>query len=116
MAIERGETFDLEAEIITGKGNLKYVHAIGKADLIKRKVYGFVQDITERKKIEEKLHILNAELEQRVVNRTQELQNSNKELERFAYVASHDLQTPLRHIMAYTEFGRVKLRVPDQRD
>lgn len=53
--IEFGEPFDLELEIITAKGNLRSVHSIGKADLEHRRVYGFFQDITERKLAEEKL-------------------------------------------------------------
>lgn len=51
-AIEQGEPFDLELEIITAKGNLRSVHAIGAADLARRKVSGFFQDITERKQTE----------------------------------------------------------------
>ena len=51
-AIEQGEPFDLELEIITAKGNLRSVHAFGKADLAHRKVSGFFQDITERKQTE----------------------------------------------------------------
>jgi|GEM_PF-732607 len=47
--IESGEPFDLELEIITAKGNLRQVHTIGKADIENRRVYGFFQDITERK-------------------------------------------------------------------
>jgi PAS domain S-box-containing protein len=53
--IEEGEPFDLELEIITAKGNRKKVHSIGKADFEHRRVYGFFQDITERKKIEKTL-------------------------------------------------------------
>ena len=52
-AIDHGEPFDLELEIITAKGNLRCVHAIGRAELGKRRVYGFFQDITERKRAEE---------------------------------------------------------------
>jgi PAS domain S-box-containing protein len=54
-AIEQGEPFDVELEIITAKGNLRSVHAIGKADPACRKVSGFFQDITERKKAEQTL-------------------------------------------------------------
>ena len=48
-AIEHGESFDLELEIITAKGNHKYVNAIGRADSEKQRVYGFFQDITDKK-------------------------------------------------------------------
>ncbi|MDZ4202484.1 MAG: PAS domain S-box protein, partial [Gallionella sp.] len=47
-AIEQGEPFDLELEIITAKGNRRSVHAVGKPDRARGKVTGFFQDITER--------------------------------------------------------------------
>jgi PAS domain S-box-containing protein len=55
-AIQFGEPFDFELEIITAKGNLRKVHAIGKADLENRRVYGFFQDVTERRNLEDKIH------------------------------------------------------------
>lgn len=54
-AIEHGEGFDLELEIITAKGNTRAVHTVGKADLKNRRIYGFFQDITERKRAEQEL-------------------------------------------------------------
>lgn len=51
-AIDYGEAFDDQLEIITAKGNHRYVHAIGNADLLNRRVFGFFQDITERKQLE----------------------------------------------------------------
>jgi PAS domain S-box-containing protein len=62
-----------------------------------------IRDISERKKAEEQIRQLNASLEARVLERTEELLRSNEELQQFAYVASHDLQEPLRTVSLYTQ-------------
>ncbi|KCZ71447.1 PAS domain S-box [Candidatus Methanoperedens nitroreducens] len=60
-------------------------------------------EITQRKQAEEALRRAYDELEIRVQERTAELARSNAELEQFAYIASHDLQEPLRMVSGFTQ-------------
>lgn len=63
------------------------------------------KEIEERKITEEKIRLLNLQL----VENNMHLQETNRELDRFAYVASHDLQEPLRKISLFTDRLTTKL-------
>jgi diguanylate cyclase (GGDEF)-like protein/PAS domain S-box-containing protein len=56
--IEHGEPFDIDSAIITAKGNRRDVHVVGRPDLEHRRIFGFIQDITERKQMEDKVRQL----------------------------------------------------------
>jgi PAS domain S-box-containing protein len=65
---------------------------------------GILQDISARKELESALQTTNQELEQRV----HQLNQANTDLERFAYIASHDLQEPLRMVSGFSQMLKEK--------
>lgn len=98
------------------KSDGSYAYVIDKALFIRNaegkvtRVVGSMQDISSRKEYEKSLQKLNEELEAKV----KALALSNLELEQFAFVASHDLQEPLRMISSF--MGLLKRRYADKLD
>ena len=86
---------DFTHRITTGKGVEKIIQAKGEVIVNEKgepvKMIGTAQDITEQQKAQQQL-----------LERTHELEITNAELQKFAYIASHDLQEPLRKIMTFT--------------
>jgi PAS domain S-box-containing protein len=74
--------------------------------------HGYAQDVTERKREEAARRDAEQALEQRIV----ELERANERLARFAYVASHDLQEPLRKIVAFSQMLDAAVAATDYDD
>jgi nitrogen-specific signal transduction histidine kinase len=105
-AIKHHEPYDLELTLVTAKENVIWVRAIGQPVVKNGKciaIRGLFQNIDSKKKAELILANMNALLEQKVLQRTSDLQNVNRELEAFTYTVSHDLRAPLRAINSFSE-------------
>jgi signal transduction histidine kinase/ABC-type uncharacterized transport system substrate-binding protein len=111
MPIRIDELDKLEQVITTGKAKRfetyflgNQMHFLVNAFRIDNNQIGLViENITEYKKAIEEVGNLNAELEQRVVMRTRDLQQAMQELEAFTYTVSHDLKSPLRAVDGYSK-------------
>ncbi len=78
-------------------------------------VDGIAENITDRKQAEQRLNQLNQTLEEKVRQRTQQLENTNRELEMFAYSISHDLRSPIRQIDGFVNLIQEHFKADEQK-
>jgi PAS domain S-box-containing protein len=106
-ALDSHTALDNEYRIVLPDGAVRWIGAVGTtiydSDGTPLRMSGICIDIDERKYREEEVRALNAQLEQRVEERTKELSLANRELQDFVYSASHDLRAPLRAMDGFSE-------------
>lgn len=104
--LRANQKVDSKLRIITKTGQVRWVRVLAspiwdQENNRLRGVYGAVQDVTEQEEARAQVQRMNVELEQRVIERTRELQSALTELEAFSYSISHDLRAPLRALNGY---------------
>ncbi|CAM4461868.1 MAG: Adaptive-response sensory-kinase SasA [Legionellaceae bacterium] len=115
----QGEKYEMEIRYKNITDGLYRWHLSRGAPIRNEKGYivkwvGTATDIDEQKRAQEEVTRLYEEVEQRVKERTVQLELANQELEAFSYSVSHDLHTPLRHIGSF--IGLLAFHLAEQLD
>lgn len=114
---ESGEEVDVEFRVEGGNG-LRWVRCRGRPHLdgaaFGEPLAWSVQDITLYKRSLEEKRTRNEQLNRLVQARTRQLEESNRALEEFSYALSHDLRTPLRHVVSFADLLREDLMSGDK--
>ena len=107
QAVDERTPLDSDYRIVLPGGSIRWIEALGTAtygeDGEPLRMAGICIDIGEKKRREEEIRALNADLERRVEERTKELSVANRELQDFVYSVSHDLRSPLRALDGFSE-------------
>jgi len=112
-ALSQGNNFTEEECFRRKDGGSIWLHVTGRASDPARpsaepSVWIFV-DLSERRQAEEEIRRLNASLEERVAQRTAELEAAMRDMEAYSYSISHDLRAPLRAINGFAQLLQERL-------
>jgi PAS domain S-box-containing protein len=101
-----GEQISYDMVMVDADGNRRHINVANMPIMIHGHfsgIWGIAKDISNRVETKEELRRLNESLEQKIRERTSELEQTIKEMEAFSYSVSHDLRAPLRIINGYAK-------------